>query len=208
MKRGRESSEKSDDVSSSKQTNVDFEIAFLNACRKRKLDVVRRLLFEKRVDVNEAKNDRGDTGLHIAAQYRHVDVVKVLIQNGADVNAVQEDKWTALHIAARNGHVPCTLQLLCCGAKIEEKTIKEDKTKLLLTIESGLKLLRRGDRVRTSLMSEEERRFMWNLGFVLTKKHPAIAFRTYHRIRSFVTFHGIFIGPGYDQGKESIWTHI
>ena len=49
MKSVRESSEKSDDVSSSKQTNVDFEIAFLNACRARKLDVVRRLLFEKRV---------------------------------------------------------------------------------------------------------------------------------------------------------------
>ena len=57
-------------------------------------------------------------------------------------------------------------------------------------------------------MSEEERRFMWNLGFVSTKKPPAIAFRTYRRIRSFVTFHGIFIGPGYDQGKESIWRKV
>ena len=57
-------------------------------------------------------------------------------------------------------------------------------------------------------MSQEEREFMWNLGFVLTKKHPAIAFRTYHRIRSFVTFHGIFIGPGYDRGKESIWRKV
>ena len=56
MKSVRESSEKSDDVSSSKQTNVDFEIAFLYACRKRKLDVVRRLLFEKRVDVNKGED--------------------------------------------------------------------------------------------------------------------------------------------------------
>ena len=87
-------------------------------------------------------------------------------------------------------------------------TIKEGKTELLRSIESGLKLLRHGNRVRTSLMSEEERRFMWNVGFVLTKKHPAIAFRTYHSIRSFVTFHGIFIGPGYDQGKESIWRKV
>ena len=46
---------------------------------------------------------------------------------------------------------------------------------------------------------------MWNLGFVLAVKHPAIAFRTYHRIRAFVTFHGIFMGSGYDLGEKSIW---
>ncbi len=54
-------------------------------------------------------------------------------------------------------------------------------------------------------MSDEETRFMWDLGFVLTMKHPAIAFTTYQRICSFVTFHGIFMGPGYDLGEKSIW---
>ena len=53
---------------------------------------------------------------------------------------------------------------------------------------------------------------MWNLASILAIKHPAIAFRTYHIIRSFVTFHGIFMGPGYDLGaagynlgEGSIW---
>ena len=46
---------------------------------------------------------------------------------------------------------------------------------------------------------------MWNLGFVLAVKHPAIAFRTYHMIRSFITFLGVFMGPGYDLGEGSIW---
>ena len=41
------------------------------------------------------------TALHFAAQNGHVDVAKVLIQNGADVNAVDEKmKRTALHVAA------------------------------------------------------------------------------------------------------------
>ena len=62
-----------------------------------------------------------------------------------------------------------------------------------------------GSRIGKSLMSEEERRFMWNLAFVLTVKHPAIAFGTYQRIRSFVIFHGIFMGPGYDLDEGSIW---
>ena len=48
---------------------------------------------------------------------------------------------------------------------------------------------------------------MWNLGFVLAVKHPAIAFRTYHRIRSFVTFHGIFMGPGY-RPREAPWMAV
>ena len=74
---------------------------------------------------------RKTNGMHFAAERGRVDVVKVLIQNGADVNAVDEDERTALHIAAGKGYVSCTLQLLCYGAKIEEKTIEEDKTELL-----------------------------------------------------------------------------
>ena len=63
-----------------------------------------------------------------------------------------------------------------------------------------------GTRVgRGQLMNDEERRFMWNLACVLVIKHPAIAFGTYERIRSFVTFHGIFMGPGYDLGEDSVW---
>ena len=121
------------------------------------------------------------------------------------MNAVGRWKATALSNAARYGHVRCTLLLLCFGAEIDEQAIEEDKTELLRLIETRLKLLRDGNRMGTSLMSDEERRFMWNLGFVLAIKHPAIAFRTFHRIRVFVTFHGIFMGPGYDLGEKSIW---
>ena len=104
-----------------------------------------------------------------------------------------------------NDRITCTLQLVCFGAEIDEKAIKDDKTELLRPIENRLKSLRDGKRMEVSLMSDEERRFMWNLGFVLAVKHPAIAFGTFRRIRSFVTFHGVFMGPGYDLGEESIW---
>ena len=103
---------------------------------------------------------------------------------------------TALHFAAalESGHIHCTLQLLCFGAEIDEEAIEGDKTELLRPIESRLKLLRNGNRMGTSLMSDEERHFMWNLAFVLAVKHPAIAFGTYQSIRSFVTFHGTIHG--------------
>jgi ankyrin repeat protein len=165
---------------------------------------VAKVLIQNGADVNAVQKNKW-TALFFAAQEGHVDVVKVLIQNGADVNAVDEKETTALHKAVKYGYICCTLQLLCFGAEIDEKAIKDDKTTLLRPIENALMLLRDGKRIGTSLMSEEERRFMWYLAFVLTVKHPAISFRTYHRIRSFVTFHGIFMGPGYDLGEGSIW---
>ena len=151
------------------------------------------------------RSKRKSTALHCAAENGHVDVAKVLIQNGTDVNAVDNYESTALQYAARKGCTHVLLQLLCFGAQIDEDAIYYDRTELLRPIETRLKLLRNGNRMETSLMSDEETRFMWDLGFVLAVKHPAIAFRTYHRIRSFVTFHGIFMGPGFDLGAASIW---
>ena len=46
---------------------------------------------------------------------------------------------------------------------------------------------------------------MWNLAFCFTIRHRAIAFKAYYAIRSFITFHGIFMGPGYDLG-DGVWT--
>ena len=57
----------------------------------------------------------------------------------------------------------------------------------------------------TTLMSNEERRFMCNLAFSFTIKHRVIAFKLFYAIRSFITFSGIFMGSGYDLGDESIW---
>ena len=180
--------------------------ALHHAAQNGHADVV-KVLLQNGAKVNAVTTD-GRTALHIACRYRAGDVANVLNQNGADVNAVSKDEGTALRIAAVKDNIPCTLQLLCFGAEIDEQTIEKDKTKLLRPIEGRLKSLRDGKRMEVSLMSEEERRFMWDLGFVLAVKHPTIAFTTYERIRSFVTFHGIFMGPGYDLGKKSIWRKV
>ena len=44
--------------------------------------------------------------------------MKVLIQNGADVNAVDKNKLTALHIAAKKGHVDVAKVLIQNGADV------------------------------------------------------------------------------------------
>ena len=46
---------------------------------------------------------------------------------------------------------------------------------------------------------------MWNLAFSFTWKYRAAAFKAYYAIRSFITFHGIFMACEYDLGEESIW---
>ena len=80
-----------------------------------------------------------------------------------------------------------------------------DMTKLIEPINSRFISLCEGNGMETSLMSDEERRFMWNLAFFFTISYRGVAFKAFYAIRSFITFHGIFMGPGYDLGDESIW---
>ena len=169
---------------------------------------VAKVLIQNGADVN-AVDEWKQTALHIAALEGHVDIVKVLLQNGADVNAVDiSAKQTALDYSVHLTNVRCILQLLCFGAEINEKTIMADILGLgfIRPIYHRLTSLREGNGMETTLMSDEERRFMWNLAFFFTIKHGgATAFRSFTTIRSFITYHGIFMGPGYDRGEESVW---
>ena len=64
--------------------------------------------------------------LHYAAQDGHVDVAKVLIRNGADVNAKDSDGETALHMAAEDGHVDVVKVLIQNGADVN--AVNENKS--------------------------------------------------------------------------------
>ena len=121
-------------------------------------------------------NKSKETALHIAAWKGHVDFTKLLIQNDADVNVLNKHGNTALYEAKKI----CKLLLICCGAKIGKKAIKDDRYELLLPINDKLNLLRDGKRIGTSLMVDEEKRFMWNLAFSFTIAHGgASAFKLY-----------------------------
>ena len=163
-----------------------------------------KVLIQNGADVNAIDKDKC-TPFHNAARWGDVDVAKVLIQNGADVNAIAEEGWTALHIAATKAEVVFALQLLCFGAAIDENALDYDQTGLLGPINERMNLLRAGKRPETSLMSNEERRFMWNLAFSLTIQHPSVSFKVHYRICSFITFHGIFMVDGYNLGERSVW---
>ena len=100
MKRSRESSNKSDE-SSNKHQKKEYEVdVFFRACYDGDLDLVKNWLSLGKVNVVEAKDSDGRSGIHFAARNGKVDIVKVLLQNGADVNAIDKENIAALHHAA------------------------------------------------------------------------------------------------------------
>lgn len=52
----------------------------------------------------EANGVRGETALHLADLCRHADVIQLLLEANANVEAGADDRHTALHGAAQLGH--------------------------------------------------------------------------------------------------------
>jgi ankyrin repeat protein len=87
-----------------------------------------QLLIDRGASINEIDEkginyDRIDykTALHIAAKIGLANVVKILLENGADVNHEGSDfefPWTPLHHAAAAGHLEVVKILLEGGAEV------------------------------------------------------------------------------------------
>lgn len=69
-------------------------------------ELVKHLLQDDAIDVNEREPTLGRTALRIASFKGHTEVVKLLLQHEAiDINSeATHDGWNALHSASCNGH--------------------------------------------------------------------------------------------------------
>ncbi|CAB0033721.1 unnamed protein product [Trichogramma brassicae] len=77
---------------------------FHRACADGDLETV-ELTVKQGVDVND--NRWKCSPLHIAAQYRHTNIVKLLLENGANPNQLDHEGSTPLHALARLNLRPC-----------------------------------------------------------------------------------------------------
>ena len=60
--------------------------------------------------------------MHIAFQENHLEIVKLLISSGADIENKTKGGFTPLHIASLNGHLEIVKYLILSGANIQNKT--------------------------------------------------------------------------------------
>ncbi|KXZ41726.1 hypothetical protein GPECTOR_304g828 [Gonium pectorale] len=102
----------------------------------------------------------GSTPLHVAAEGGHSDVVKELLQRGANKEARRnEDVETPLYAAVKNGHLKVVQELLNSEADVNVK-YKDDATPLHMAAEGGhlevvKALLRKGANKEASLKTAE-----------------------------------------------------
>nr|WP_294894022.1 ankyrin repeat domain-containing protein [uncultured Pedobacter sp.] len=91
------------------------------ACYFGKEEVARYLVL-KGADVNlPSKNGFNVFPLHSAVAGNFVSVSKMLIENGAEVNIVQQSGLTPLHSAAQNGNIELIILLLEKGANVDTR---------------------------------------------------------------------------------------
>ena len=87
----------------------------LTSCKENNVAHIEGLL-QKPLDPN-------GEGLLLAAKEGHLEVVRLLLEAGADKDAADTDSWTALSTAADNGHLEVVRLLLEAGA---DKDAAED----------------------------------------------------------------------------------
>jgi ankyrin repeat protein len=98
-----------------------------------------RILIKSGASVNSfSQNELKVMPLHSAVANQNLEIVCMLIENGADLNTVQNGGFTALHSAAYNGQIEMVKLLIEAGANPKTKN-NENKTPENLAEDMGHK---------------------------------------------------------------------
>ncbi|KAL4708155.1 hypothetical protein ACJJTC_009934 [Scirpophaga incertulas] len=103
-------------------SEMDWEKGIWCAAFNGDKDKIQYLLQKSMIVSNtvNAPDNSGYTALHYAARNGHLDICKMLIQNGANINAAtRSGKATPLHKAAAAGNTTAVTLLIKAGAAVE-----------------------------------------------------------------------------------------
>lgn len=87
------------------------------AANEGKADLVESIL-KRDITTRDAVDDDGYTPLHRAAYSNNVEIAKILLEHGANVNAKTEFEWTPLHSAVKWSNAECAALLLQHGTDV------------------------------------------------------------------------------------------
>ncbi len=115
--------------------DVAIDIPLLAAVLKGKIDFIEDLV-DQGANVDAKTLKRGITSLHWAAHHGKLDVVKCLVELGADTETEEDDGRTPLHLAAYSGHLDVVKCLVELGAD-KDVTTDDGSTPLHIAAYSG-----------------------------------------------------------------------
>ena len=85
------------------------EDAYWDVVRRNQVLSVQRFLREGLVDVNISSGNREETALHLASSRGYIQMSRILLEHGADVNVQDTDGRASIHLADREDHVGVVL---------------------------------------------------------------------------------------------------
>jgi len=145
----------------------------IEAAEAGNLDLLKKCLGKVRGGVNAA-NDSGLTALHQAAQEGHANIVKYLLDNGADIELTDDDGDTARELAENNDHDD-VVELLENKARIKDivewSLLGSSK---LVHIEASLVL----DRKLVEIFNFESRKLLAYIERLKTNSEPPVPMPT------------------------------
>ena len=102
-------------VKAKKVRNAISKRQLIDAAGNGDFNNVLRLL-EKGAPTSYVCKHRGSSAIMIASKYGHIEIIRLLIQYGADIDAQNHQGQTSLMLASKYGHKECVQLLLEKGA--------------------------------------------------------------------------------------------
>ncbi|VDM41616.1 unnamed protein product [Toxocara canis] len=95
------------------------EVAILKAAKKGDVEKMRKILTPMTINCRDTAG-RNSTPLHLACGYNNIEVARLLLENGAEVNAQDKGGLIPLHNASSYGHLEIAALLIEHGALVDQ----------------------------------------------------------------------------------------